>query len=242
MSNFTFLKTEWPALHEAAGKAESLVHTDPRTACFYARRALEAALAWLYTYDAKLKLPYQDNLSALLHEPTFKAVAGEKVFAKARVIQRQGNDAVHSTRPVRAFEALQVVKELFHFSYWLAHTYARGDKPAAGLVFHLEALPQTAAVPKQTLDQLKQLEGKLREKDEKLSALLGDKTELDAELVKLRAEVAAVKQANAAVPDTHDYSETETRDFFIDLMLKEAGWALDQTRDREFEVSGMPNH
>src|SRR5207244_6591026 len=35
--------------------------------------------------------------------------------------------------------------------------------------------------------------------------------------------------------------ETETRDYFIDLMLKEAGWPLDQARDREFEVTGMPN-
>jgi type I restriction enzyme R subunit len=242
MSNFTFLETEWPALHEAAVKAESLVLSDPRAACFYARRALEAAMAWLYTYDAKLKLPYQDNLSALLHEPTFKAVAGEKVFAKARLIQRQGNDAVHSTRPVRQFEALQVVKELFHFSYWLAHTYARGVKPAPGLDFNLEALPKTAPLPKQTQEQLQQLASKLREKDEKLLALLGDKTVLDAELVALRAKVAAAKKANAATPDTHDYSEAETRDFFIDLLLKEAGWALDQTRDREYEVSGMPNN
>ena len=42
-------------------------------------------------------------------------------------------------------------------------------------------------------------------------------------------------------PDTHDYSEAETRDYFIDLLLKEAGWALDKPQDREFEVSGMPN-
>ena len=28
---------------------------------------------------------------------------------------------------------------------------------------------------------------------------------------------------------------------FIDLLLKEAGWPLDQKRDREFPVSGMPN-
>lgn len=56
-SHFAFLKSERPGLHEAACKAEALVHTDPRAACFYARRALEAALAWLYKYDAKLKLP-----------------------------------------------------------------------------------------------------------------------------------------------------------------------------------------
>jgi len=240
-SNFAFLQPEWPALHEAASQAEALAYSDPRAACFYARRALEAGLAWLYKYDAKLKLPYQDNLSALIHEPSFKAVAGDAVFTKARVIQRQGNDAVHSTRPVRQYDALQVVKELFHFSYWLAHTYARGAKPAPGLVFDQAALPQAAPLPKQTADQLQQLESQLREKDEKLSALLGDKTALDAELVRLRAEVAEAKQANAATPDTHDYSEAETRDYFIDLLLREAGWALDQPRDREFEVAGMPN-
>jgi type I restriction enzyme R subunit len=105
MSNITFLKTEWPGLHEAARKAESLVYTDSRTACFYARRALEAAMTWLYKYDAKLKLPDQDNLSALLHEPTFKAVAGEKVFAMARLIQCQGNDAVQQA-PLAEWGAL----------------------------------------------------------------------------------------------------------------------------------------
>jgi type I restriction enzyme R subunit len=50
------------------------------------------------------------------------------------------------------------------------------------------------------------------------------------------------QQAAAAQPDTHDYSEDETRDYFIDLLLKEAGWPLDQPRDREFEVAGMPNN
>ena len=34
--------------------------------------------------DPGLKLPYQDNISALLHEPSFRKAAGEAVFAKAR--------------------------------------------------------------------------------------------------------------------------------------------------------------
>ena len=92
-SNFDFLRAEWPEVHDAAARAEASIYGDARTACFYARRALEAAMAWLYTYDAKLKLPYQDNLSALIHEPSFKAVAGDAVFTKARVplkSQRQG--------------------------------------------------------------------------------------------------------------------------------------------------------
>jgi type I restriction enzyme R subunit len=53
-----------------------LAYSDPRAAGFYARRALELAVAWLYKHDAALKLPYQDNLSALIHEPTFKATVG----------------------------------------------------------------------------------------------------------------------------------------------------------------------
>jgi type I restriction enzyme R subunit len=58
---------------------------------------------------------------------------------------------------------------------------------------------------------------------------------------KLREEVAAAKKANTAQPDTHDYSEAETRDYFIDLLLKEAGWQLDPAKNFEVEVSGMPN-
>ena len=53
--------------------------------------------------------------------------------------------------------------------------------------------------------------------------------------------MAQAKAANTVRPDTHDYSEAETRDYCIDLLLKEAGWALDQPQDREFAVSGMPN-
>jgi type I restriction enzyme R subunit len=63
----------------------------------------------------------------------------------------------------------------------------------------------------------------LKERDEKLSVLLADKENLDEELKRLRAEIAAVKKANAERPDTHDYSEAQTRDYFIDLLLKEAG-------------------
>ncbi|MEQ1861398.1 MAG: DEAD/DEAH box helicase family protein [Chthoniobacteraceae bacterium] len=239
-SNFTFLQSEWPLLHAPAVQAERLALVDARAACFYARRTLELAVQWLYRNDAALRLPYQDHLSALLHEPTFKKAAGEAVFAKARVIQRLGNDAVHSTGPVRQFDALAAVRELFHFSYWLARTYARGTKPGDGVTFNSDLL-STAAAPVQSPAQLQQLGAQLRERDEKLSTLLADKTALDEELKRLRAEVAAAKAANAAQPDTHDYSEAQTRDYFIDLLLREAAWALDQERDREFRVTGMPN-
>ena len=82
----------------------------------------------------------------------------------------------------------------------------------------------------------------LTEKDESLAAALRDKETLDAEIAALRAQVAAARAANEAAPDTHDYNEAQTRDAFIDLLLKEAGWDLSQPgRDTEYEVHGMPN-
>lgn len=245
MSNFDFLLAEWPLLHESATRAEGMAHTDARAACFYARRTLELAVAWLYKHDRGLRLPYQDNLSALIHEPSFARVVGEAVFTKTKVIKELGNQAVHSTRKVLPADALVATRELFHIGYWLARTYGQRGRPDPGLTFNpaLLAKPAAAApaVPQQTLDQLQKLEAQLTERDERLSTLLGTTESLDAELARLREEVAAAKLANAATPDTHDYSEAETRDYFIDLLLKEAGWQLDPKKNFEIEVTGMPN-
>lgn len=241
MSQFAFLQREWSTVFDSASKAEAAVQADPRTACFYARRALELAVRWAYKHDAALQLPYQENLSALIHEPTFKQAAGEGIFNKTQLVNRLGNRAVHSHRRVPESDALAALRELFHVAYWFARTYARKERPEEGLAFDPKALPRTGATGQQTAEQLRRLQEELRQRDEKLATLLADKNALNEELRLLRADVAEAKKAAAAQPDTHDYSEEETRDYFIDLLLKEAGWPLDQDRDREFEVSGMPN-
>lgn len=241
MSQFAFLQLEWPSIYDASARAEAGVHADARTACFYARRALELAVSWAFKYDAALRLPYQDNLSALIHEPTFKQIAGEAIFTKAKVINTLGNRAVHGHRAIPEADALAAVRELFQVCYWLARTYGRTGRPDPALRFEASRLPRPGPSPKQSVDQLQRLEAQLRERDEKLSELLAVQAVKDEELERLRAEITAERKAAAAIPDDHDYTEAETRDYFIDLMLKEAGWALDQARDREFEVAGMPN-
>ncbi|MCU0721844.1 MAG: DUF4145 domain-containing protein [Pirellula sp.] len=85
MSNFEFLSAEWKDIHDAASKAESTAIPDPRTSCFYARRALELAVTWAYKFDSALKMPYQDSLSTLIHEPTFKQTAGEAVLTRPKL-------------------------------------------------------------------------------------------------------------------------------------------------------------
>ena len=168
MSQFAFLQREWPAVHEAAARAEAAAHPDPRTACFYARRTLELAVGWVYKSDASLRLPYQDNLSALIHEPTFKRRrrGGVQQGAAHHQARQPGRPQPPAGRGRRA----TAVRELFHVGYWLARTYARQPRPGPGLDLKPEALPRTAPVPKQTIDQLQKLEQRLRERDEKLGA------------------------------------------------------------------------
>jgi len=241
VTNFDFLLLEWPEVYQDAIEAENAAITDPRTSCFHARRALEAAVKWVYKADPSLHVPYQDNLGALLHEPSFKQAAGEAVFSKARLINSIGNRAVHESRPVSASASDAAIRELFHVCYWLAHTYARGARPSPALTFDATLIPTATHVPVQTAAKLHELEASVSEGDEQLTELLMGREALDAELVQLRAEVAAAKTANERIADSHDYSEAETRDYFIDLLLHEAGWPLDQQRDREFPVTGMPN-
>jgi len=64
------LRRHW---RRARRVAEDLRLTDPRAACFYARRTLELAVNWLYRHDPALALPYDDNLGALLHDPGFRS-------------------------------------------------------------------------------------------------------------------------------------------------------------------------
>ena len=57
----------------------------------------------------------------------------------------------------------------------------------------------------------------------------------------LREQIKQAQAANQKVDD-RDYSEAETRDRFIDVLLAEAGWTLSDERDREFKVTGMPTN
>jgi type I restriction enzyme R subunit len=242
MSNFAFLAAEFPAVHEAAVEAERQAGVSPTAAAFFAGKAVEVAVKWAFRSDPNLKLPYQDNISALLHEASFRRAAGEAVFAKAKYINTLRNRAVHEEKTTSSGDATGAVKELFHVCFWLARTYARKNKPADGLVFDAAALSRRDDVLKKAFVQLKAQQAELDAKDGELTKLLTDKQSLDEELKTLRAAVAAARKAAEAQPDKHNYNEAETRDRYIDLLLREAGWALDKPEDTEFRVEGMPNN
>ena len=248
MSHFQFLSQEWPQIYESAIKAELAAKGDPRTACIYARRALELQVDWMYEHDPTLSRPYQNDLSALIHEPSFKKQASDALFNKANLLRKLGNKAVHDKGRMTDLDGVTGCRELFHLTYWLARTYARKGLPDPGLRFEVAHLPHYDPVKMAGIaKQAQQLLTKFQENSQKLAAteetLKAQAEELAArnqEIEGLRREIALAKAANAKVPDSHDYNEEQTRDEYIDLLLGEVGWKLDQEQAREFPVTGMP--
>lgn len=230
--NFAFLRAEWPALHQEATRAERFTFSDPRAACFYARRAIELAVHWMYDNDTSLRPPYKMDLNAMLHEPSFRTLVGPTVNAKMDIIRRQGNQAVHKQTPVPPQAAVASLRELFHSLYWFARTYTgqAHQLPAAGMEFDSTAIPRPlsaeARLTKQAelRKQAEEDQRRYQQQAEEISKAREENNALAARLAALQIEVAAAKAANQKVQDTHDYDEKATRDTFIDLLLKEAGW------------------
>lgn len=247
VSNFGFLQREWPELYEPARRAELAVYADPRAACFYARRGLEVAVSWLYDNDTWLWMPYDNSLSAMIHEPRFQTLVGMPLFYKARAVKDLGNKAVHKAAPIQSRDAMGALGQLFHVLFWVARTYSREQRPADSLRFEPDLVPRVKLVQETSLEQMRRQAEEWKAKDAELAeakrlaaeAVVG-KDALDAELAAVKAELAEVKKRNQQQPDTHDYSESETRDLYIDLLLSEAGWDLDDAQNREVEVDGMP--
>jgi type I restriction enzyme R subunit len=248
-SQFTFLEAEFSDVFDLAEWAEEHALSDPGPAMIYARKALESMVTWAFRHDRSLRMPYEDNLNALLHEPTFKALHGGNLFKAARRVQKVGNRAAHDTKAPSRADAVEVMSALYRVSVWFGHTYGRAAKPDPSVRFDPDLLPDKRGLARRTRKERKQLEERLdrevAEAGEAKAALAAAEhtlAELEAAHAALVAEVAvAKKDAEQSVPEeAFDWSEYETRRWKIDHLLAEAGWALTENRDREFPVTGMP--
>lgn len=246
-SNFDFLHDRYPSLFEHATHAESLIYSAPRASCFYARFTLEQAVHWLYKNDTYLQLPYRDpkdnNLGALIHEQTFKDnLNPPSLFQKVRTIHKVGNLAVHEATVIQSRDAIAIVQELFHFLYWLYRYYAPDGRNLPALTFDRALVPQPNSVDRDlTQQQLQTLATQLSQADELRRIAEARHSQTAEELEAIKAELTALKQSNRTVPDRHDYHEADTRKYLIDVLLKEAGWNLEDSRSIEVPVQGMPN-
>lgn len=268
-SNFEFCSI-WPEmaeLAERAKKAESYIHSDPRSSCFYARTAVELLVNTVFEIDSWVNKPRHDaSLMSLIHEQSFKKNLKHGLFPKFKLVIKLGNESAHSASPLRPRDALQSVKELHHIFYWFYRTYTPNLNRAEFQVrpFDEALIPNKIAIDanvakqalnaaeelkkarasKKELERLKALEEEYAKRDEaerlEKQKQLDENEALKKQNEALLAQIAEAKAQAEAADDRHEYNEAETRDYLIDNLLHEAGWKLEDERDREFPVSGMP--
>ncbi|WP_169240120.1 DEAD/DEAH box helicase family protein [Bifidobacterium olomucense] len=251
MGNFDFVKNVFPFIADDCARAESYISSDPIAACVYARRAIDGLVEYLHYDVLGLKEPYRDDLSGRIHNPGFMQQVSPDIINKLDVVRKIGNKAAHDDHPsISEQTALATVRELFHIIIWTGyHLTAAYNKVPVSAQFDPALAKQSMALnPTQsktllirTLQERKAHAKAIAERDALIASQSAEGLKLKAELEALRAQIEAAQQANTD-PDTHDYhyNEADTRTLLIDMMLEEQGWTLNDPRDREYKVDGMP--
>ena len=234
MSNFDFLKQNkiFNNFSESCIEAENGIGLNTVTCSILCRRALELGVKWLYANDNDLKIPYQNNLSALVHDITFKNIIDEKLLKQIEYIIKLGNYAVHNNKKISREEAILSLRYLYNFMQWIAYCYSDNFEEKE----FDESILQTQSVNVLAVKEKESLYEELEKKDKKLEETRKENAELRAKLTEKRA----LKEENYNF-EVKDISEYETRKKYIDLELKLAGWDFETNITEELKLSGMPN-
>ena len=233
-TNFDYLleKTEYSAFAAQAIEAEKSIAISPATCAILSRRALELAVRFVFSYDADLALPYQDNVSSLIHEPTFRDIIEPRLFPMLKYTIHLGNVAVHTNNNIKRDEAIIALRDLFEFLDWIDYSYSKDYSEKT----YDESILASGDEKRVKADELKQLYDSLSSKDKKLESILKENEEL-------RKQMASQRSHNAQTREFHvdKISEAQTRKKYIDVALKESGWVIGRNVTEEEPVTGMPN-
>lgn len=249
-SNFQFLAEEWADFYQRSVKAEQWVLTDPRTSLTYARMALEIAINWMFTNDEELTLPYDTSLNSLMKQREFQEQFQNKTYNDVDLIRKVGNLAIHNKK-VTQTDAEIIIENLFYFSKQFAKTYAQNNVDTS-LMFNWEVIPTKGqeALSKKDYKKVQdkfetdlgKFKSKLEQEAEKNTALASENELFKKQIEALQSQIELnKKEANTADTTNHPRNEYETRKYFIDVSLREAGWDLLGSKDKEFKVQFMPS-
>lgn len=235
MSNFEFLKAkpQYKTFSNACLEAEKSLQVSPATCAILSRRALELAVKWMYSSDKELKVPYQDNLSSLIHERTFRYIIDNELFPHLRFIVKLGNVAVHTNSKISRDEAVMSLHNLHQFVDWIDYCYSDEYN---GSDFD-ETILLAGDESRKRPVEYQNLYEKLSSKDKRLEEMMKENENLRKKLTETRVRNT----------ETYDYqvdeiSEYQTRKLYIDIELKLAGWEFGRDIIEEYEVTGMPNN
>lgn len=233
-TNFDYLleKKEYADFAVQAVEAEKSIAISPATCAILSRRALELAVRFVFSYDAELKLPYQDNVSSLIHERTFRDIIEPRLFPMLKYTIHLGNVAVHTNSNIKRDEAVIALRDLFEFCDWIDYSYSKEYEERA----FDESILSAGDEKRVKADELKALYDDLSSKDRQLAEVLKENEEL-------RKQMAAERKHHIQTREfrVDAISEAETRKKYIDVALREAGWVIGGNCTVEEQVTGMPN-
>lgn len=232
-SNFDYLvgKENYDFFAIQAVEAEKAMEISPSNCAILTRRALELAVNFVYSNDADLVKPYNDNVSSLIHEDTFTRIIDDKLFKMLKYVIWLGNNAVHTNKIITRDDAILALKDLFEFCDWIDYSYSQNYEEH----FFDESLVPTGDEKRVKPEVLKALYDDLSSKDEKLAKLIAENEEL-------RKQMASTRKHNTKTREFHidTLTEAETRKKLIDIALQDAGWIIDNNCTVEVPVTGMP--
>ena len=233
-TNFDYLltKKEYADFATQAVEAEKSIAISPATCAILTRRALELAVRFVFSYDSDLKLPYQDNVSSLIHEYSFRSIIEPRLFPMLKYTIRLGNVAVHTNTNIKRDDAIIALRDLFEFCDWIDYSYSADYEEKE----FDESLLSSGEEKRVKAEELRELYENLSSKDKKLEDVLKENEELRRQMAEERKQ--HTKQRDFRIDEI---SEAETRKRFIDLELKEAGWSVGRNCTVEEPVTGMPN-
>ena len=226
MTNFDLFTKEqdFATFVEPAVSAERIYQIDPAACVLNCRRAMEAAVKWMYSVDAELVMPYQDNLISLINTDEFRVIVDDNLLRRMDFIRKTGNTAAHAGKKISKEQAALCLENLYIFFDFVAYCYA--DEYQEG-TFDPSLLEKEPPVPVPAIN----LDAEL-----KLEKLMAENAALKEELTARRVE-----QQQTYVPKPLDISEYKTRKLYIDTMLEDAGWIEGKNCINEYEIPGMPN-
>src|SRR5690625_4537923 len=188
MTNFRFLKEkyQYESFMSACLEAERSLQISSATTAMQSRRALELAVKWMYSFDEELKLPYDDRLSALIHEQSFRDIIDSNFFNLLRYIVKNGNVAVHTNANITRDEAITSLRNLHTFISFIDYCYS---EEYTAKEFDESLLLSGPEEIRNRKEEYQDLFEKLSAKDRKLEDII-------AENEKLRKQITATRVYN----------------------------------------------
>ena len=240
-SNFFFLTNEWAEIYDSAQKAENNVFSDPMYAAILSRKSLEKMLSWLYDHDSSLELPNKDQitLNDLIRERTFETNWGFNFGKELFYIKNKGNDAVHKTLTIDVSESLACVKYLYRFCFAIVRSFS--ENPPDYRSFDETFIVQTTkGISEKEIEKIRKEATESQSIELERRAI--ELNQREEELEGLRSQLAhyqKISEQNGQIEAPAVLSEKETRQLYIDEILKQAGWDVQQKNVQEFPIESI---